>query len=255
VHRILRRYGLIEPAGGGVSAVRIGVGNARHRWRCGHIGGFFLTEGTECEVVTGVDDHSRFCVMFCVVPRAGGVLACARGDVGEEGVRILRLRVLDGLSGCSDRAFAQTIAAAHAGDLRPGMPRGNSPHSPVLPPSFPALSLTPFAHWVVPEAGRWTPSGTAAGGCFPVWWRLVCLAGLFALPQVVVGQGPGVGVRHVLSWQAGASPPASLTGPPRRPPINRHWWHGRVGAVSLSRLNVGDWHGLCPGMGTAQAPH
>jgi transposase InsO family protein len=79
VHRILRRHGLIEP----------GRRRGKHRtyrrwerqapmalWQLDIVGGVFLTDGTECKVVTGVDDHSRFCVMATVVPRATGRAVC-----------------------------------------------------------------------------------------------------------------------------------------------------------------------------------
>ena len=36
----------------------------------------FLADGTECKVVTGVDDHSRFCVIATVVTRATGRAVC-----------------------------------------------------------------------------------------------------------------------------------------------------------------------------------
>ncbi len=29
-----------------------------------------LEDGTECKVITGIDDHSRFCVIAKLVPRA-----------------------------------------------------------------------------------------------------------------------------------------------------------------------------------------
>jgi transposase InsO family protein len=45
-------------------------------WQLDIVGGVFLTDGTECKVVTGVDDHSRFCVMATVVPRATGRAVC-----------------------------------------------------------------------------------------------------------------------------------------------------------------------------------
>jgi hypothetical protein len=32
-------------------------------WLMDIVGGVFLADGTECKVVTGVDDHSRFCVI------------------------------------------------------------------------------------------------------------------------------------------------------------------------------------------------
>ncbi len=40
------------------------------------VGGIFLPDGSEAKVVTGVDDHSRFCVMAQVVPRATGRAVC-----------------------------------------------------------------------------------------------------------------------------------------------------------------------------------
>jgi hypothetical protein len=35
-----------------------------------------LADGAECKVVTGVDDHSRYCVIASVVPRATGRAVC-----------------------------------------------------------------------------------------------------------------------------------------------------------------------------------
>ena len=79
VHRILRRHGLIEPGR------RRGKRREYRRWerqtpmalwQIDIVGGVILADGTECKVVTGVDDHSRFCVMACVVPRATGRAVC-----------------------------------------------------------------------------------------------------------------------------------------------------------------------------------
>jgi len=79
VHRILRRHGLIEPGR------RRGKGRQYRRWeretpmalwQIDIVSGLFLTDGTECKVVTGVDDHSRFCVMATVVVRATGRAVC-----------------------------------------------------------------------------------------------------------------------------------------------------------------------------------
>ena len=79
VHRILRRHGLIEP------------GRRRRKrrdyrrwqreepmalWQIDIVGGLMLADGTECKVVTGVDDHSRFCVMATVILRATGRAVC-----------------------------------------------------------------------------------------------------------------------------------------------------------------------------------
>jgi len=41
-------------------------------WQLDFIKGVFLTDGTECKVVTGIDDHSRYCVIAKVVRRATG---------------------------------------------------------------------------------------------------------------------------------------------------------------------------------------
>lgn len=41
-------------------------------WQMDIVGGVFLTDGTEAKVVTGVDDHSRYCVIASVVARPTG---------------------------------------------------------------------------------------------------------------------------------------------------------------------------------------
>ena len=46
-------------------------------WQPDIVGGAFLADGTETKIVTGVDDHSRYCVITAVLsvtPR------CPRGD-------------------------------------------------------------------------------------------------------------------------------------------------------------------------------
>ena len=45
-------------------------------WQLDIVGGVFLADGTEAKVVTGVDDHSRYCVIACVVARATGRAVC-----------------------------------------------------------------------------------------------------------------------------------------------------------------------------------
>jgi transposase InsO family protein len=79
VYRALVRHGLIEPC-------------ARRRpresfrrwereapmalWQLDIVGGAFLADGTEAKIVTGIDDHSRYCVICQVVPRATGRAVC-----------------------------------------------------------------------------------------------------------------------------------------------------------------------------------
>ena len=45
-------------------------------WQMDIVGGMFLADGTEAKVVTGVDDHSCYCVIASVVARATGWAVC-----------------------------------------------------------------------------------------------------------------------------------------------------------------------------------
>ena len=79
VHRILVRHGLIDPT----SRKRRRTDYRRWQrdapmqlWQLDIVGGLMLVDGTECKVVTGVDDHSRYCVIAAVVPRATGRAVC-----------------------------------------------------------------------------------------------------------------------------------------------------------------------------------
>ncbi len=45
-------------------------------WQMDVVGGVFLVDGTELKVVTGIDDHSRFCVSAMVVRRATAKPVC-----------------------------------------------------------------------------------------------------------------------------------------------------------------------------------
>jgi transposase InsO family protein len=79
VHRILRRHHLIEPGrrrGKRRTYRRWERETPRALWQLDIVGGLFLADGSECKVVTGVDDHSRFCVIATVVARATGRAVC-----------------------------------------------------------------------------------------------------------------------------------------------------------------------------------
>jgi transposase InsO family protein len=75
VYRVLLRAGLIEPG-------RRKRKRSDYRrwerpapmqlWQMDIVGGVLLADGTECKVVTGIDDHSRFLVCCRVVARATG---------------------------------------------------------------------------------------------------------------------------------------------------------------------------------------
>jgi transposase InsO family protein len=80
IYRILVRHGLIDP-----------VPRRRRRqdyqrwqrdtpmelWQLDIVGGIRLASGGEAKVITGVDDHSRFCVIAAVVRQATGRAVCA----------------------------------------------------------------------------------------------------------------------------------------------------------------------------------
>jgi transposase InsO family protein len=79
VHRILLRHGLIDPT----ARKRRRQDYRRWQrdapmqlWQLDIVGGLMLADGAECKVVTGVDDHSRYCVIAAVVPRATGRAVC-----------------------------------------------------------------------------------------------------------------------------------------------------------------------------------
>jgi len=79
VHRILVRHGLIEPRSRRRKRrdyIRWERETPMQLWQIDIVGGLVLADGTECKVVTGVDDHSRFCVMAAVVVRATGRAVC-----------------------------------------------------------------------------------------------------------------------------------------------------------------------------------
>jgi transposase InsO family protein len=79
IHRVLVRHGLVEP-----------VPRRRRRqdyrrwqrevpvelWQLDIVDGIRLADGSETKIVTGVDDHSRFCVVATVVRRATGRAVC-----------------------------------------------------------------------------------------------------------------------------------------------------------------------------------
>jgi transposase InsO family protein len=79
VHRILVRHNLIQAGQRRRKRsdyVRWERSAPMALWQIDIVGGIQLVDGTEVKVVTGVDDHSRFCVIAAVVPRATGRAVC-----------------------------------------------------------------------------------------------------------------------------------------------------------------------------------
>jgi len=78
-YRALVRHGLIEPGARGRprdSYLRWERDEPMALWQLDIVGGVLLADGTEAKIVTGVDDHSRYCVICQVVPRATGRAVC-----------------------------------------------------------------------------------------------------------------------------------------------------------------------------------
>ena len=79
VYRLLVRHHLIDnhPRRRGEQWKRWERGSAMELWQFDLVGGITLTNGKELKALTGVDDHSRFCVSAALMPRATARPVCA----------------------------------------------------------------------------------------------------------------------------------------------------------------------------------
>jgi transposase InsO family protein len=79
IYRALVRHHLIEPK---AKRKRLPTykrwerGRPMELWQMDVVGGVLLDDGTECKVLTGIDDHSRFCVCAGVMVRATARAVC-----------------------------------------------------------------------------------------------------------------------------------------------------------------------------------
>lgn len=72
VYRALQRLNLIDPTGRRPRDrkwKRWERGRAMELWQFDVVGGFLLADGSRVKALTGVDDHSRFCVSAFLMPR------------------------------------------------------------------------------------------------------------------------------------------------------------------------------------------
>jgi len=79
IYRALVRHRLIEPPSRRKKLPtykRWERGRPMELWQMDVVGGVLLEDGTECKVLTGVDDHSRFCVCAGIMIRATGRAVC-----------------------------------------------------------------------------------------------------------------------------------------------------------------------------------
>jgi transposase-like protein len=78
IYRLLVRRGLIEPRSQRQRHTKRWERDAAMQlWQVDVMGGVFLVDGSEVKVVTGIDDHSRFCVLATVVPRPTARAVCS----------------------------------------------------------------------------------------------------------------------------------------------------------------------------------
>ncbi|HEV2370523.1 MAG TPA: helix-turn-helix domain-containing protein, partial [Acidimicrobiales bacterium] len=80
IHRALVRNGLIDPQARRRKRADYKRGErtrSMELWQMDVMGRVFLTSGVELKVITGVDDHSRFCVVAKLVFRATARPVCA----------------------------------------------------------------------------------------------------------------------------------------------------------------------------------
>ena len=91
VYRVLVRQHMIEPVSRRRrrdSYRRWERSAAMELWQMDVTASLFLADGRECKVITGIDDHSRFCVIATVVTRATARAVCLAftSAMGEYGI-------------------------------------------------------------------------------------------------------------------------------------------------------------------------
>ena len=72
VYRCLRRAGVVAPDGRRRRRrewKRWERGRPNELWQMDVVGGFLIADGTQAKALTGLDDHSRFCVSARLMPR------------------------------------------------------------------------------------------------------------------------------------------------------------------------------------------
>jgi transposase InsO family protein len=79
IYRCLVRHSLIDPSGRRVRDEhwrRWERGRPNELWQMDTVGGFLIADGTKAKVLTGIDDHSRFCVSAFLMLREGSRRVC-----------------------------------------------------------------------------------------------------------------------------------------------------------------------------------
>ena len=79
IYRCLVRHRLVDPDGRRARTERWKRwerSRANELWQMDTVGGFLLADGTKAKALTGVDDHSRFCVSAFLMPRESSRRVC-----------------------------------------------------------------------------------------------------------------------------------------------------------------------------------
>jgi transposase InsO family protein len=79
IYRCLVRHAQIAPGGRRARAEhwrRWERGRPNELWQMDTVGGFLLADGSRAKALTGIDDHSRFCVSAYLMPREGARRVC-----------------------------------------------------------------------------------------------------------------------------------------------------------------------------------
>jgi transposase-like protein len=79
IYRCLVRHQLIDPDGRRARTERWRRwerSRPNELWQMDTVGGFLLADGTKAKALTGVDDHSRFCVSAFLMPRESSRRVC-----------------------------------------------------------------------------------------------------------------------------------------------------------------------------------
>lgn len=79
IYRVLKRHDLAEGASRKrrrENFRRWERGEPMQLWQMDIMGSVMLVDGTGCKLISGIDDHSRFCVIAAVVPRATAWAVC-----------------------------------------------------------------------------------------------------------------------------------------------------------------------------------
>jgi hypothetical protein len=129
------RHGLIEPKKARkrlVTFERWERGRPMELWQMDVVGGVLLRDGTECKVLTGVDDHSRFCVAAGIMTRA-----ISRAVCGVFAQSLRTYGVPDEVLTDNGKVFTDRFGRTHAEVLFDRICRENgiqhrltAPHSP-----------------------------------------------------------------------------------------------------------------------------